>query len=350
MVGPMTARPSPWRGRHCILLAAVAASLAAPVAPASASILFSTGTGTSAPGSQRLFLARDDGTHRTQIAKGRQALSISPNGRWGVAINSDFRLVLIDLRTRRGRVLKGLGVKPGAWARNSSRFLALGPSGLYAVDPARPTGAGRRLITPDGDVTITRGAFSPSGRMVVFTRVSGTSSTDVWRENVNGTGRRRLTSGGVSTSAAWGSRGIAYARLDPRPGAHGEDLHQVWLMRADGSHKRKLSHRTPPAGTRGYAPQEWLPNGRALIATLVGGGTCVAQRVDGSTGTIRSLSTSPLADAFGEGVSKDSRYLLALTGDPCGSGRSSTLRRIPIGAPAKAKTLAQHVFSAAWNH
>jgi hypothetical protein len=345
----MTARTSPWRGRRLLLLATAVAGLVTPVAPASASILFSTGTGSSSPGSQRLFLARNDGTHRTQIAKGRQALSISPSGRWGLAINSDFRLVLIDLRTRRGRVLKGLGVKPGAWARNSSRFLALGPSGLYAVDPAHPTGTGRRLITPDGDVTITRGAFSPSGRAVVFTRVSGTSSTDVWKENVNGTGRKRLTTGGISTSAAWGTRGIAYARLDPKPGAHGEDIHHVWLMRADGSHKRKLTHRTPPAFTRGYGPVEWLPNGRALVAQLIGSGTCVAQRVDASQGTIRSLSTSPLADAFAEGVSKDSRYLLALTGDPCGSGHSSTLRRIPIGAPSKAKTLAQHVFAASWN-
>ena len=48
--------------------------------------------------------------------------------------------------------------------------------------------------------------------MVVFTRPAGTSGTDVWRENVNGTGRRRLTTNHVSSNAAWGTRGIAFAR------------------------------------------------------------------------------------------------------------------------------------------
>jgi hypothetical protein len=327
----------------------VTAVLAASAAPASASLLYSTGTGNAPPGQQRLFLAHDDGTHRVQLAKGRQALSISPNGRWALAVDAQFRLVLTDLRSRKSRVLSGLGVRPGAWARNSSRFVALGASGLYAVNPLHPTGSGRRQLTADDDVTITRGAFSPNGTAVVFSRVGANGGTDVWRENVNGTGRRRLTSGGVSTSAAWGPKGIAFARLDPKPGPHGEDIHQVWLMRIDGKGKRKLTRRIPPAFTRGYGPQEWLPNGRALIATLIAPGTCVAQRVDAARGTVKSLSTGTLADAFPEGVSKDSRYVLALTGDPCGSGGGSTLRRIPVGSPRKATTLATHVFSASWN-
>ena len=109
----MPAPPPIRRGGRRALLAGVAAALALPAPPASASILFSTGTGTGAPGQQRLFLARNDGTHRTTVAQGLQALSISPNGRFAVAIDGQFRLVLIDLRTRRSRVLNGLGVEPG---------------------------------------------------------------------------------------------------------------------------------------------------------------------------------------------------------------------------------------------
>ncbi len=345
----MPARPSPRRGPRRLLIATAAALLAVPAMPARASIVFSTGSHGAAPADQTLWIAASDGSHRTRLAKGRQALSMSPNGHWALAINAQFKLVLVNLQTRRGRVLQNLGVRPGAWARNSSRFLALGPSGLYAIDPAHPTGSGRRRIIGDGDVSVTRGAFSPSGGMVVFTRPSGTSGTDVWRENVNGTGRRRLTTNHVSSNAAWGTRGIAFARTDTSPGPNGEDFHQVWLMRADGTHRRKLSHRTPPAFTRGYGPVEWLPNGRALIAQLIGNGTCVAQRVDAVSGAVRGLGSSRLADAFPLGVSKDSKYLLALTGDPCGSGGGSTLKRIPIAAPSQAKTLASGVFGGGWN-
>jgi hypothetical protein len=330
--------------RRLLLLALGATVLITPVAPASASLLFSSGSSNN-PAKQRLFLARNDGSHRSQIATGRQALSISPNGRWALAIDGQFRLVLIDLSTRRSRVLRGLGVNPGAWARDSSRFLAVGASGLWAVNPAHPTGAGRRLLSSDGDVTLTRGAFSPSAKAVAYTSANG----DIWRIGVNGSGRRRLTSGGISSSAAWGPHEIAFARLEPKPGPNGEDFHQVWLMQDNGSHKHKLTRRRPPAFTKGYGPVQWLPNGRALIAHLIGPGTCVAQRVDTTTGAMKSLSRSPLADAFSVGVSKDSRYLLALTGDPCGSGRGATLRRISIGAPANAVTLAQHVFGAGWN-
>jgi len=333
------------RGARRLLLLAIGATvLTVPATPASASILFSTGSSNN-PAKQRLFLAGNDGSHRTQLAVGRQALSISPNGRWALAIDGQFRLVLIDLSTRRSRVLRGLGVNPGAWARDSSRFLAVGASGLWAVNPLHPTGTGRRLLSADGDVMVTRGAFSPSGKAVAYTSAAG----DIWRVSVAGTGRRRLTSGGVSSSAAWGAHEIAYARLDPRPGPHGEDFHQVWLMHDNGTRKHKLTHHTPPAFTRGYGPVQWLPNGRALIAHLIGPGVCVAQRVDAAKGTLKSLSRSPLADAFSVGVSKDSRFLLALTGNPCGSGGSSTLRRIPIGAPAKAVTLVQHVYAAGWN-
>jgi len=336
--------PSRRAARRLLLLAIGATVLTVPATPASASLLFSTGS-SNAPANQRLFLARNDGSHRTQIAAGRQALSISPNGRWALAIDGQFRLVLIDLSNRRSRVLRGLGTNPGAWARDSSRFLAVGASGLWAVSPGRPTGTGRRLLSADGDVTLTRGAFSPSGKSVAYTSSSG----DIWRVGVTGKGRRRLTTGGVSSSAAWGAREIAYARLDPKPGPNGEDFHSVWLMQDNGAHKHRLTHRRPPAFTRGYGPVQWLPNGRALIAHLIGPGTCVAQRVDAATGTVKGLSRSPLADAFSVGVSKDSRFLLALTGDPCGSGGGATLRRIPIGAPAHATILAQHVFGAGWN-
>ena len=181
----MPARLPLRRGSRRLLLAAATAVIAVPAAPASASLLYSTGSGNAPPGKQRLFLAHNDGTHRIQIAQGRQALSLSPNGRWALAIDGQFRLVLIDLRSRRQRVLNGLGVAPGPWARNSSRFLALGASGLYAVNPLHPTGAGRRRLIDD-DVRITRGAFSPSSKAVVFTRVTG-SRADVWRVNVNGT-------------------------------------------------------------------------------------------------------------------------------------------------------------------
>jgi hypothetical protein len=344
----MPARPSPRRGLRRLLTATAVALVAVPAVPARASIVFSTGTG-AAPADQTLWIAGNDGSHRTRLAHGRQALSVSPNGRWALAINGQFKLVLVNLQTRKGRVLQGLGVRPGAWARNSSRFLALGPSGLYAVDPAHPTGTGRRQITADGDVSVVRGAFSPSGKLVVYTHVSDNGDTDVWRANASGTGRRRLTTNHVSSNAAWGTRGIAFARVAANPGPNGEDVHQVWLMRADGTHKRQLSHRTPPAFTRGYGPVEWLPNGRAVVAQLIGSGTCVAQRVDAVSGSVRGLGSSRLADTFPLGVSKDSKYLLALTGDPCGGGGGSTLKRIPIAAPSKAKTLASAVFGGGWN-
>ena len=69
----MPARPSPRRGPRRLLFATAVALVAVPALPAQASIVFSTGASGAAPADQTLWIAANDGSHKTRLAKGRQS-------------------------------------------------------------------------------------------------------------------------------------------------------------------------------------------------------------------------------------------------------------------------------------
>jgi TolB protein len=106
----------------------------------------------------------------------------------------------------------------------------------------------------------------------------------------DGSGVRILTRNGISEGTpAWSPNGAQIAYFRPK--------RQVWLMNADGSHQRQLTHLT---GVQFYGDLDWAPTGRSIVIKAFPsslGGSTDLWLVSASTGRAIRLTTTPLSEA-----------------------------------------------------
>jgi Tol biopolymer transport system component len=118
-------------------------------------------------------------------------------------------------------------------------------------------------------------AWSPDGRRLAFTGQFGAADADedIWVMRADGSGRRRLTSGGASFHPVWSPDGrriyFAYGPDDhPKQVelSDGREEKPVWIrsMRPDGSDRRDV---TSPVAGRFELPGSFSPDGRTLAFT-----------------------------------------------------------------------------------
>jgi Tol biopolymer transport system component len=139
---------------------------------------------------------------------------------------------------------------------------------------------------------------SRSGDRIVFVtnhpcgRAADCGRAEIATVRVDGSGVRVLTRNGVSEgSPDWSPNGAQIAFFRPgRPG-------QVWLMDANGSHQRQLTHLKQ---VQFYGELDWAPTGRSLVikafASSVGGANEL-WLVNARTGATSRLTSSVLSEA-----------------------------------------------------
>ena len=92
---------------------------------------------------------------------------------------------------------------------------------------------------------------------------------DIWLMNADGSGKRRLTSGAARDRVpSWSPDGrtIAFDRRRSRFGDLGDktSIHEIYVMNADGSGQRRLARIGAVGPQAGGVPPLWSPDGTKI--------------------------------------------------------------------------------------
>ena len=164
------------------------------------------------------------------------------------------------------------GAYPGRNGRVAYVESALGRIGSGwgpTIVSVRLDGTGRQTLTT---ATRTSGdfepAWSPDGRRLAYVHSTGrqlgpgTSGTEIWVMNADGSSKRRLTRNSLwDGSPTWSpdGRSILFVRGRLFVGRHEQPSADLWVMRADGRGQRRLT-RTPEL----ELDPAWAPRGDRL--------------------------------------------------------------------------------------
>jgi Tol biopolymer transport system component len=336
-----------------VLAAVGAAGAALALAPAAgATLVYQRGTSTLS-----VWAAADDGSGAHRIATGMTP-SVSPDGQT-VAFGSpldrqgDQTLRVVPAAGGPARtILRNWRGLPPAWSPDG-RSLAtttgrqLGRQRLVIVDVA--TGATRAVATG----CFSSASFSPDGARLVYGRAGGESPfarTDLSIFTLAGGATGRLTTGGHSAYPLWGPRQIVYVRWSRPTGKHrhedGPKFH-LWVIRADGSHRRQLTRGPIPFLLTGPVPTAWSADGSRLLAEYSGQDTSYAVTVNPVSGRMRALTRNHETGFAGTALSRDGSTVLGFTG-----GFEPTRRSAVVAMPyrgGRARVLARRAYMPDWS-
>jgi Tol biopolymer transport system component len=195
-------------------------------------------------GTSAIYVMRADGTgtHRlTRGGSGAYAPSWAPNGRRLVFYRGTGRgvahLYVINADGSNARPLtrdaSARDYDP-AWSPDGTRIaFARNRPGSGAIYTVRPDGTGLRRLTRFGEAAYSP-AWSPDGRRLAYSR-GARGEYHILVVNRDGTAPRELTRGPTDFNPSWSPSGreIAFSRNAT-----------IYVMRADGSHVRRLTSKT----------------------------------------------------------------------------------------------------------
>jgi TolB protein len=284
--------------KRLLALALAAAAVVAPGAATPASDPTLVFTGDRGEGNH-LFLVRSNGTKRQQLTSG-PAFEVAPA--WnrehsqiafsstlgsGTVAQQDIYVVRRDGSELRAIVETGRNETSPSWSPDGRSIVferdttGRGGYDLYIANVA--TGRMRRLTT--GSAIEAVPAWSPDGKWIAYSRAG-----QIWLIRPDGRQAHGLgkTGVGVDWAPDWSPDGRRIAFESTSRTSLSNPVSQVWVMRADGSGKRRLSPyaRKRPIASNGPA---WSPGG-ALIA-FTRGTQVWTMRPDGSR--LRQLTRAP---------------------------------------------------------
>jgi TolB protein len=139
-----------------------------------------------------------------------------------------------------------------------------GKRGIFVMNAA-DGGNVRQVTTVTKDAMSDIGPrFSPDGRRIVFTRLSGDSDSALYLVNLDGSGLRRITPATVTPDAAkWSPDGtqIVFAAV-----SRGFPFESIWIASPIGGRMINLFAAGSSSGVKdGYSDPVWSPDGSLIL-------------------------------------------------------------------------------------
>jgi Tol biopolymer transport system component len=246
--------------------------------------------------------------------------------------------------SRRTRITNVLGAWNPDWAPNGrSIVFELESRDSAGIALTSPTGGNVRELTPRGFQG--QPSFSPDGRWIVYEREAG--GNGIWLMRANGTEKRRLTRNpfaggecGCDTDPNFSPDGrlISFVRVKKDA-----ELQALFVVRRDGTGLRRVTPYTWEIAIK----HDWSPDGRTILLTtnadLVRPGASanlVTIRPDGSGQTRLTHFTGSKRNAFAGSFSPDGTHIVFRLEDGTDSSiavvdrNGGNLRRLTTG-PSK---------------
>ncbi len=323
------------------------------VAEARSALTYTTGSVT-----PTVWLAQANGKQARRLGPGAQPL-IAPGGAAvaATAIGSKGAALLIyrpGSPTRRYFALAKVQAVALAWSPDS-RYVAV------ELDGVSTTGKGSGLAVVDTKTdsvrTIATGSacgasFAPRRPdRLAYAEAPGTFAclnghVNVFTVSATGAGRRQLTHDGLSLNPVWGPRSIAFDRATLR-GKTEAPVFQVWLMRANGSHSRQVTHLSVSPLVEGLVPLGFSANGNRLLARFEGQDTSQTWTIQFPSGRARQLTIGGQSVQAG-GIARNGRTVLVEFGGFEGPPSHGTVATLPFGG-GHATVLVKHAGEPTWN-
>jgi serine/threonine protein kinase len=166
-----------------------------------------------------------------------------------------------------------------SWSGDGKKFIysqAQRRVNLFSIgfDKTRQEAIGDPAPVGPGTVNIANFSFSPDGSRIVYDTV-GDPQEDIWISRLDGTGRRRVTSGGLNRSPQWSPNGDEILFFSNRTGFYNE-----FVIHADGSGLRQLTAVSP--ATRQMQAAIWIDGGKRILAANSKAGASIIDPHPGS--------------------------------------------------------------------
>lgn len=196
-------------------------------------------------------------------------------------------------------------------------------------------------------------SFSPDGTELAYSVANSEKyppHSDVFTAPTAGGKPVQLTHGGISQDPLWGPTGkIVFVKLLGAKSRKYGPKNELYLMSANGSAQKRLTHTKVDPLLQGLFPTAWSAAGKQLLAEFEGQDTSYAVTVNPQTGAQRPLDKMGDGEQgfVGTALSSNGTTVLGFTGgfEP---GPDHKVATIPYGG-GKTKTLVKNASEPDWS-
>lgn len=295
---------------------------------------------------QAVWIGDVNGARMRRLALGRHGL-VSPDGRT-IAISRRGGIYTIDPNGRGERFIAW--AKPAGWLPDSRHLLAFQRRAFVNID------LDDRSVDMIEGREVTTWSVSPDGATLAYDVYlarppSGECGFDIYSAQIDGSSKRRLTTGGRSSHPVWGTDSIVFAY---RPVGTGCFKPRIWQMGSKGGQRapvmRTLPNRFAELGRYGVRPFAWVSRSPLLLATIPTEWGAELALVNRRSGRARAADLDPRPrreqPMYADHASRDGRYVV---GAGCGAELPCTIGIYSLTTGGARELITGNVAYPHWN-